>query len=88
MVGKGELNKVKLQIRKRRKETCSKCERRLMDNLTAIHFSRKTENKVHCIRKGLGMMMDGMHPIKSLKRPESQPVSGWLNSQQRVNLKN
>lgn len=30
-----------------------------MDNLTAIQFLRKTKNKLHCIRKGLEMMMDG-----------------------------
>lgn len=30
-----------------------------MDNLIAIQFLRKTKNKLHCIRKGLEMMMDG-----------------------------
>lgn len=29
-----------------------------MDNLTAIQFSRKTKHKLHCIRKGLEMMMN------------------------------
>lgn len=31
-----------------------------MDNLTAVQFFSKTKSELHCIRKGLEMMMDGL----------------------------
>lgn len=41
-----------------------------MDNLTAVQFLSKTKSKLHCIRKGLEMMMDDLQDRGDQPRAE------------------
>lgn len=41
-----------------------------MDNLTAVQFLSKTKNKLHCIRKGPEMMMDGLQDRRGQPRAD------------------